>query len=66
MIRIVFEFENTQALDATLLAALGELPAKQSFQMITSVHAQVREQLAAQAAAAQAPTAEVAPAAAAA
>ena len=50
---IQFEFPDVATIDATLLAALGELPAKHSFMLIRSVHEQVTRQDAAAAAAAK-------------
>lgn len=49
MFTIKFQFEDTKAIDATLLAALGEQPAKFSYQLIAQVHQQIAEQLAEQA-----------------
>jgi hypothetical protein len=44
MITIKFEFANIEAVNATLIAALGEAPAKISYQLIQQTHLQVAEQ----------------------
>jgi hypothetical protein len=44
MITIKFEFATVEAVNATLLAALAEAPAKISYQLIQQTHLQVAEQ----------------------
>lgn len=64
MITITLQFQDPQSVDATLLAALGELPAKLSFQLISMIHQQVNAQLAPQVVTTEPPAAAPAEAAA--